>query len=83
MHKVDTKDMIFNQIKLPELFAQILSQKLDKPYEEIYALLENSFNKKIDEVEKNFSKIGQSKDINIDEPKDLKDFLGDNEVIKG
>ena len=70
-------------MRLPELIAQALSKKLDKPYDEIVKLMQERLDKKIDEVENNLSVIGNAKDISIDNPQDLDDFLKDKKVIKG
>ena len=83
MYKLDLKDKVFNELKLPEIFALAISEKLDKPYEEVLKLTESIIDKKIDEVEKTFSKLGQQEDISIDNPKDVNDFIGDNAIIKG
>ena len=83
MYKVDIRDKILNEMKLQEMIALALSKKLDKPYEEVLKLTESIIDKKIDEVEKTFSKLGQQEDISIDNPKDVNDFIGDNAIIKG
>lgn len=83
MYKVDIRDKILNEMKLQEMIALALSKKLDKPYEEVLKLTESIIYKKIDEVEKTFSKLGQQEDISIDNPKDVNDFIGDNAIIKG
>ena len=83
MYKVDIRDKILNEMKLQEMIALVLSKKLDKPYEEVLKLTESIIDKKIDEVEKTFSKLGQQEDISIDNPKDVNDFIGDNTIIKG
>jgi hypothetical protein len=82
MYKVDVRQKI-DEMRLPELIAQALSKKLDKPYEEILKLMQERLDKKIDEVENNLSAVGKAKDISIDNPKDLDDFLKDKKVIKG
>ena len=82
MYKVDVRQKI-DEMRLPELIAQALSKKLDKPYEEILKLMQERLNKKIDEVENNLSAVGRSKDISIDNPQDIDDFLKDKKVIKG
>jgi hypothetical protein len=83
MYKVDIRGKILNEMKLQEMIALVLSKKLDKPYEEVLKLTESIIDKKIDEVEKTFSKLGQQEDISIDNPKDVNDFIGDNTIIKG
>ena len=83
MHKIDTRNLIFNDMRLPELIALALSKKIDKPYEEILEAVQKLTEDKIDKVEKNFGQIGQVKDISIDNPKDIDDFIGVNNVIKG
>jgi len=83
MHKIDTRNLIFNDMRLPELISQALSRKIDKPYEEILEAVQKLTEEKIDKVEKNFGQIGQAKDISIDNPKDIDDFIGVNNVIKG
>tara|TARA_B100000902_G_C27066837_1_gene791976 strand:+ start:458 stop:709 length:252 start_codon:yes stop_codon:yes gene_type:complete len=83
MHKIDTRNLIFNDMRLPELIAQALSRKIDKPYEEILEAVQKLTEEKIESVEKNFGQIGQAKDISIDNPKDIDDFIGVNNVIKG
>ncbi len=70
-------------MRLPELIAQALSRKIDKPYEEILEAVQKLTEEKIESVEKNFGQIGQAKDISIDNPKDIDDFIGVNNVIKG
>lgn len=82
MYKVDVRQKI-DEMRLPELIAQALSKKLDKPYEEILKLMQERLDKKIDEVENNLSAIGKAKDISIDNPQDIDDFLKDKKVIKG
>tara|TARA_Y100000592_G_scaffold44831_1_gene71187 strand:+ start:5889 stop:6137 length:249 start_codon:yes stop_codon:yes gene_type:complete len=82
MKKVDVRQQIY-EMRLPELIAQALSKKLDKPYDEIVKLMQERLDKKIDEVENNLSVIGNAKDISIDNPQDLDDFLKDKKVIKG
>tara|TARA_B100001287_G_C22560828_1_gene471363 strand:- start:623 stop:871 length:249 start_codon:yes stop_codon:yes gene_type:complete len=82
MHKVDVRQKI-DEMRLPELIAQALSKKLDKPYEEILKLMQERLDKKIDEVENNLSAVGKAKDISIDNPQDIDDFLKDKKVIKG
>ena len=82
MHKVDVRQKI-DEMRLPELIAQALSKKLDKPYEEILKLMQDRLDKKIDEVENNLSAVGKAKDISIDNPQDIDDFLKDKKVIKG
>ena len=82
MYKVDVRQKI-DEMRLPELIAQALSKKLDKPYDEIVKLMQERLDKKIDEVENNLSVIGNAKDISIDNPQDLDDFLKDKKVIKG
>tara|TARA_Y100000592_G_C5461312_1_gene314133 strand:+ start:824 stop:1072 length:249 start_codon:yes stop_codon:yes gene_type:complete len=82
MYKVDVRQKI-DEMRLPELIAQALSKKLDKPYEEILKLMQERLDKKIDEVENNLSAVGKAKDISIDNPQDIDDFLKDKKVIKG
>ena len=82
MYKVDVRQKI-DEMRLPELIAQALSKKLDKPYDEIVKLMQERLDKKIDEVENNLSAVGKAKDISIDNPQDIDDFLKDKKVIKG
>lgn len=82
MKKVDARQQIY-EMRLPELIAQALSKKLNKPYDEIVKLMQERLDKKIDEVENNLSAVGNAKDISIDNPQDLDDFLKDKKVIKG
>lgn len=82
MNKVDVRQKI-DEMRLPELIAQALSKKLDKPYEEILKLMQERLDKKINEVENNLSAVGKAKDIIIDNPQDIDDFLKDKKVIKG
>ena len=82
MKKVDVRQQIY-EMRLPELIAQALSKKLDKPYDEIVKLMQERLDKKIDEVENNLSAVGKAKDISIDNPQDIDDFLKDKKVIKG
>ena len=82
MKKVDARQQIY-EMRLPELIAQALSKKLNKPYDEIVKLMQERLDKKIDEVENNLSAVGNAKDISINNPQDLDDFLKDKKVIKG
>ena len=82
MYKVDVRQKI-DEMRLPELIAQALSKKLDKPYEEILKLMQERLDRKIDEVENNLSAVGKAKDISIDNQQDIDDFLKDKKVIKG
>ena len=82
MKKVDARQQIY-EMRLPELIAQALSKKLNKPYDEIVKLIQERLDKKIDEVENNLSAVGNAKDISINNPQDLDDFLKDKKVIKG
>ena len=83
MYKLDLKDKVFNELKLPEIFALAISEKLDKPYDECLKLLEALTEEKIKSVEKTFFELGQQSNISIDKPKDIDDFIKGNDVIKG
>ena len=86
MKKVDTRDILFNQMKLPQLMAQALSKKLDKPYEEMLKYTQTVFENKIQKVEKEFyeiGKMGETQDVVIDNPQSVEDFLSDKKIIKG
>lgn len=83
MKKVDAKDKIFNEMKLPELFAQALSKKLDKPYEETLKYVSALFESKIEKAEKTIAMISQQSDISIEDPKDFEEWIKDSPVIKG
>jgi len=83
MYRLDLKDKVYNELKLPEMLALAISKNLDKPYEECLKLVETLTDKKIKSVEKTFFKLGQQSNINIDKPKDIDDFIKGNDVIKG
>jgi len=83
LQKLDIKDIVLNEIKLPELFALAISKKFDKPYEECLKLTEKLTEKNIKKVEETFFKLGQQKDISINNPVDIDDFIKGKEVIKG
>lgn len=83
MKKVDIREEIFVKLGLPELFAQALSKKLDKPYEETLKYVSVLFEKKIDDVEKTIGTISHQNDISIDNPKDFDEWIKNAPVIKG
>lgn len=83
MKKVSTKNVVFDEMKLPELFAQALSQKLDKPYEETLKYVSALFENKIEKVEKTIALISQQSNISIEDPKDFEEWIKDSPVIKG
>ena len=83
MYRLDLKDKVFNELKLPEMLALAISKNLDKPYEECLKLVETLTDEKIKSVEKTFFKLGQQSNISIDKPKDIDDFIKGNDVIKG
>lgn len=83
MKKINPRDQIFNQMKLPELFAQALSEKLDKPYEETLKYVSALFESKIQKAEEDIGRLSQQKDISIDNTKDFEEWIKDENVIKG
>ena len=83
MKKIDTRDQIFVQMKLPELFSQALSEKLDKPYEETLKYVSALFESKIQKVEADIGRLSQQEDINIDNTKDFEEWIKDKTVVKG
>lgn len=86
MNKLDTRNILINEMKLPELMARALSKKLDKPYEEALEYTRSLFENKIDKVEKEFYEIGkisEKKDIVVENPQSIEDFLSDKKIIKG
>tara|TARA_B100001059_G_scaffold203329_1_gene211861 strand:+ start:730 stop:990 length:261 start_codon:yes stop_codon:yes gene_type:complete len=82
MHKIDTRKRIA-EMGIAEVFAQVLSEKFDKPYEEMLKYVQGRLDKKIDEVEHNFYAVGSSEDISMNDPQDVDDFLKGKTVIKG
>ena len=82
MHKIDTRKKIA-EMGIAEVFAQVLSEKFDKPYEEMLKYVQGRLDKKIDEVEHNFYAVGSSEDISMNDPQDVDDFLKGKTVIKG
>lgn len=82
MHKIDTRKRIA-EMGIAEVFAKVLSEKFDKPYEEMLKYVQGRLNKKIDEVEHNFYAVGSSEDISMNDPQDVDDFLKGKTVIKG
>lgn len=83
MKKIDTRNIIFNQLKIPELMTQILHEELDKPYEEVEKLVSDLFLKKIDKVEKSIALASKINKSDIDTSKDFEQWVKDKPVIKG
>tara|TARA_B100001057_G_C22737787_1_gene906514 strand:- start:1003 stop:1254 length:252 start_codon:yes stop_codon:yes gene_type:complete len=83
MKKIDVKSKIFNEMKLPELFAQVLSKKLDISYEEALKFAEHKFSEKIEEVNKTITHIGKVDNYNVESPMDLDDFTKGKKILKG
>ena len=83
MEKLDVRDMIYNKLKLNEVFAKKMSELLDKPYEEVLSAIEEKIDKKIDEAEKTFYTVGQESKIDINKIKSEKNFFDESKTIKG
>jgi hypothetical protein len=81
-NKLDIRSKL-DEIGIAELFAQVLVEKLDIPYEEAQKYVQSKISKQINTVEKHFYEVGSSKEISIDKNKSIEDFIKDNKVIKG
>ena len=81
--KINVKDQIFNEMKLPELLAQAISKNFDVTYKDALKYTQKTFESKIDEVNKSMTKVGNEGVEGPETPISIDDFVKGKKILKG